>query len=93
MNDLNMLKVSALVGIFLLLFEVTLILFYFYYLTPLYNHKNYVEAPTVDASDPTCDSFITHSEAQQFYIENIGTIKTLGRLDHDLDGKVCENLP
>jgi len=86
-------KLSALVGVFLILFEASLIYFYFSYLAPLYNHKNYIESPIVNASDPTCDSFLTHEEAQQFYIDNKNKILTLNRLDHDGDGQVCENLP
>lgn len=80
-------------SLFLILFELSLILMYFSYLKPLYNHKNYIETAKVNASDPNCDSFITHSEAQQFYEDNKEIIKTLERLDHDNDGKVCENLP
>jgi len=84
---------SFLFGFFLVLFEITLIYFYFSYPSPLYHHKNYVETPIVNASDPTCDSFITRIEAQQFYEENHDKLPTLSRLDHDGDGKVCENLP
>ena len=84
---------SALLSIFLVLFEISLIYFYFSYLVPFYNNKNYIETPIVNASNPTCDSFITRSEAQQFYLEHKDTLKTLSQLDHDGDGKVCENLP
>lgn len=86
-------KLSTLTSVFLILFELGLIYFYFSYLSPLYHHKNYIETPVVNSADPTCGSFITRSEAQQFYNDNKDLLKTLSRLDHDNDGQVCENLP
>lgn len=86
-------KVQKGIAILLVLLEATLTLFYFLVLAPSYNHRDYVEFPTIDPQKaPTCSLFITRNEAQEFYNLNKVKMPSLLQLDNDHDGKVCENI-
>lgn len=86
-------RLGVVITIFLVVFELALFLYYYKFLVPAYNLKEYTEKPVVDPSTgATCSIFLTQNEAQSFYLKNSSTIN-LGALDHDKDGVVCENLP
>lgn len=79
----------------LIAFELTLIGCYFLLFQKDYNNsKTYLEFPIIDPQkSPTCNIFLTHSEAQQFFEANKSTMPSLLQLDNDRDGIVCEALP
>ena len=86
-------KFTLFITLFLVLFEISLLAFYYQYLVPLYNLREYSEKPVIASqNDVNCSLFITQNEAQSFYLQYNGEYK-LGSLDNDNDGVVCENLP
>jgi hypothetical protein len=86
-------RLGPVLTVFLILFEISLFFYYYRYLVPAYNAKEYTEKPIIDPAVPAnCSIFLTQNEAQSFYRDNAVTHK-LGSLDNDNDGIVCENLP
>lgn len=87
-------RFSHYISVFLVLFEIVLVYYYFVYLVPIHNNREYIEFPTVSKdSTPTCNLFITQNEAQIYFDKNKATLPKLFQLDRDHDGKVCEGLP
>ncbi len=84
---------SAVTIIFTFLLEIGLIAYYFLALLPDYNKNSYVMPRIEEGASPTCSLFATQNEAQAFYAYYKDSIRNSAQLDHDDDGKVCENLP